>query len=66
MVSHWLCALPARAIEYLKRDGAGNLSAVPQLGPKRSQRYGEALANVIYKADQEADKRRKKPADSNR
>jgi len=38
--------LPARALEYLKRYGASDLSAVPQLGAKRSARYGETLRKL--------------------
>jgi ribonuclease D len=35
--------LPARALEYLKRHGAGDLAAVPQLGAKRGAGYGDKL-----------------------
>ncbi len=35
--------LPAKAIEHLKRYGANDLSAVPQLGSKRIGLYGEKL-----------------------
>lgn len=38
--------LPARALEYLKRYGAADLSAVPQLGAKRLARYGEKLTQL--------------------
>jgi ribonuclease D len=35
--------LPARALEYLKRHGAGDLAAAPQLGAKRCANYGDKL-----------------------
>jgi ribonuclease D len=35
--------LPARALDHLKVHGADDLAAVPQLGAKRSARYGEVL-----------------------
>jgi ribonuclease D len=39
--------LPARALEYLKRQGGGDLATVPQLGAKRIARYGEKLLELI-------------------
>lgn len=38
--------LPARALEHLKQHGAGDLSTVPQLGPKRVGLYGDKLAQL--------------------
>ncbi len=38
--------LPAKALEYLKRYGGGDLSQVPQLGEKRLRMYGEKLAQL--------------------
>ncbi len=38
--------LPAKAIEHLKRYGADDLSAVPQLGPKRIGLYGEKIVTL--------------------
>lgn len=38
--------LPARALEHLKRHGAVDLTTVPQLGAKRSARYGEKLLQL--------------------
>lgn len=38
--------LPAKALEYLKQHGAGDLSAVPQLGAKRAARYGAKLQEL--------------------
>jgi ribonuclease D len=38
--------LPARALEHLKQFGAGDLSAVPQLGPKRIALIGEHLRRL--------------------
>jgi ribonuclease D len=38
--------LPAKALEYLKQHGAGDLSAVPQLGAKRAARYGVKLQEL--------------------
>jgi ribonuclease D len=38
--------LPARALEYLKQHGAGDLSAVPQLGAKRIALIGEHLRRL--------------------
>jgi ribonuclease D len=38
--------LPARALAYLKRHGAEDLSSVPQLGVKRSRLYGEILKEL--------------------
>jgi ribonuclease D len=38
--------LPARALEHLKRYGARDLTAVPQLGGKRAQRYGDVLRKL--------------------
>lgn len=38
--------LPSRALEYLKRQGAGDLDAVPQLGAKRIARYGTKLREL--------------------
>lgn len=35
--------LPAKSLEHLKIHGADDLTAVPQLGAKRAERYGEAL-----------------------
>jgi ribonuclease D len=39
--------LPSRALDYLKRNGAEDLEAVPQLGPKRIRLYGEALRKLL-------------------
>lgn len=38
--------LPAKALEYLKQHGGADLNAVPQLGTKRSARYGEKLQEL--------------------
>ncbi|TVR44047.1 MAG: hypothetical protein EA402_08105 [Planctomycetota bacterium] len=38
--------LPARALDYLKRLGAADLSAVPQLGEKRIKLYGDVLRRL--------------------
>ena len=38
--------LPAKALEYLKQHGAMDLSAVPQLGGKRRERYGAKLQEL--------------------
>ena len=38
--------LPARALDHLKRYGADDLAAVPQLGAKRIARYGAKLAEL--------------------
>jgi ribonuclease D len=38
--------LPARALEYLKRQGVCDLATVPQLGAKRIARYGEKLLEL--------------------
>jgi len=38
--------LPARALEYLKKHGAEDLEAVPQLGAKRIALYGEQLREL--------------------
>lgn len=38
--------LPAKALEYLKRYGAGDLSQVPQLGEKRIALYGDKLRQL--------------------
>lgn len=38
--------LPAKALEFLKRYGAGDLATAPQLGPKRIARYGEKLREL--------------------
>lgn len=38
--------LPAKALEHLKRYGADNLDAVPQLGRKRIARYGATLRKL--------------------
>jgi ribonuclease D len=38
--------LPAKALEYLKQHGAGDLAAVPQLGGKRIAIYGERLREL--------------------
>ena len=40
--------LPAKALEYLKQHGGDNLSAVPQLGNKRMQRYGDKLRALCH------------------
>jgi ribonuclease D len=40
--------LPAKALEYLKQHGAEQLAAVPQLGPKRSARYGSKLQELCH------------------
>jgi hypothetical protein len=33
-------------LEHLKRHGAGDLAAVPQLGAKRIARYGDKLKQL--------------------
>jgi ribonuclease D len=38
--------LPAKALEYLKQHGGAELNAVPQLGAKRSARYGAKLQEL--------------------
>lgn len=38
--------LPAKALDHIKRYGAVDLAAVPQLGPKRLERYGAKLAEL--------------------
>jgi ribonuclease D len=38
--------LPAKSLEYLKQHGGENLTAVPQLGNKRMQRYGDKLRDL--------------------
>lgn len=38
--------LPAKALEHLKRHGAGDLAAVPQLGGKRIALYGAKLSEL--------------------
>lgn len=38
-----LLVLPPRALEHLAQHGAVDLEAVPQLGRRRRERYGEAL-----------------------
>ncbi|MBA3700414.1 MAG: HRDC domain-containing protein [Planctomycetes bacterium] len=38
--------LPAKALEYLKQHGGNELSVVPQLGTKRSTRYGAKLQEL--------------------
>jgi len=38
--------LPAKALEYLKQHGGMELSMVPQLGAKRSARYGAKLQEL--------------------
>jgi ribonuclease D len=38
--------LPAKALEHLKRYGAGDLASVPQLGPKRIDKYGRRLREL--------------------
>ncbi len=38
--------LPARALEYLKQHGAGQLEQVPQLGAKRMRRYADKLIEL--------------------
>lgn len=38
--------LPAKALEHLKQHGAGDLTAVPQLGAKRIGLYGEKLRQL--------------------
>lgn len=40
--------LPARAMEVLAVDGAGNLDTVPQLGPKRVAMYGDTLRKLCH------------------
>lgn len=35
--------LPARSLDHLRVHGAGDLDAVPQLGARRRERYGDAL-----------------------
>jgi len=39
--------LPARALDHLATHGALDLPSTPQLGPKRSARYGRALAALL-------------------
>jgi len=41
-----MVVLPAKALEYLKQHGAGQLEAAPQLGPKRLARYGDKLRDL--------------------
>ncbi|MCX8039780.1 MAG: HRDC domain-containing protein [Planctomycetota bacterium] len=38
--------LPAKALEHLKRYGAGDLASVPQLGAKRIALYGDKLRTL--------------------
>ncbi len=38
--------LPARSLDHLKIHGAGDLATVPQLGLRRSERYGEVLRDL--------------------
>jgi ribonuclease D len=38
--------LPAKALEHLKRYGAGDLTQVPQLGAKRLAKYGDKLREL--------------------
>lgn len=38
--------LPAKALEHLKRYGAGDLASVPQLGAKRIALYGDKLREL--------------------
>ncbi len=38
--------LPAKSLDHLKRHGAGDLGGVPQLGPKRTERYGAKLVDL--------------------
>ena len=38
--------LPAKALDHIKRHGAGELSSVPQLGPKRIRLYGAKLLDL--------------------
>jgi ribonuclease D len=38
-----LLVLPPRALEHLAQHGANDLDAVPQLGRRRRERYGETL-----------------------
>jgi ribonuclease D len=38
-----LLVLPPRALDHLAQHGANNLDAVPQLGRRRREHYGEAL-----------------------
>ncbi|MBA3709079.1 MAG: HRDC domain-containing protein, partial [Planctomycetes bacterium] len=38
--------LPAKALEYLKQHGAGDLASVPQLGAKRLRTYGADLVRL--------------------
>jgi ribonuclease D len=42
--------LPAKALEHLKRYGAEDLAAVPQLGDKRVRLYGEKLRQLCAAA----------------
>ncbi len=39
--------LPSRALDHLKRHGAGDLEGVPQLGAKRIRMYGERLTELV-------------------
>ncbi len=39
--------LPSRALDYLRRNGAGDLEQVPQLGPKRIRMYGDKLRELV-------------------
>ncbi len=39
--------LPSRALDHLKRNGAGDLEQVPQLGPKRIGMYGDKLRELV-------------------
>jgi ribonuclease D len=50
--------LPSRALDHLKRNGAGNLESVPQLGPKRIRMYGDALRELLAKETRRRDPER--------
>lgn len=41
--------LPARALEYIKKHGADDLSAIPQFGEKRSRLYADQLRQLLKK-----------------
>lgn len=38
--------LPAKALDHLKQHGGDDLTSVPQFGPKRAARYGDALRRI--------------------
>ena len=42
--------LPARSLDFIKKNGSDNLQDVPLLGNKRLQQYGEAIAKIVKEA----------------